>query len=102
MTLGYVKIAEDVNGPIEGRSINRPMWLARPHRRGWAIPCPSNISRSGAVIKFFNAAKIAGPSRKANNPDTYGKVARLRAVEHSTVSNSGNLMVTATARDRSP
>jgi hypothetical protein len=27
--------------------------------------------------------KIAGPSRKANNPDTYGKVARLRAVEHS-------------------
>jgi hypothetical protein len=35
--------------------------------------------------------KIAGPSRKANNPGTYGKVARLTAVEHSTGSNSGNL-----------
>lgn len=46
--------------------------------------------------------KIAGPSRKANNPDIYGKVARLTAVEHSTVSNSGNPMVTATARVRSP
>jgi C4-dicarboxylate transporter DctM subunit len=60
---------------IDGRSASSPMCDAMPRPRGWAMPCPSKIRRSGRSARVIASARrrdAAGPSRKARKPVTYG------------------------------
>ena len=47
--LGERPISRDLATPMLGTSSSQPRWQARPKRRGWAKPWPSQSSRSGVV-----------------------------------------------------
>ena len=63
-----------------GMPVSRPTWQAIPKRRGWAMPWPSQISKSGRTRSCSIAAITAGASRKERKPGTYGNVAGRRAI----------------------
>jgi len=72
-----------------GRLSKIPIWEAKPNPRGWAIPWPSKIMRSGAYLTFSKAASNAGPSLKVKSPGTYGKSILLDAYLFSSIVKSG-------------
>ena len=63
-----VSQSRDLATPMAGMSVRIPRWQAGPKRRGWAIPWPSQCSRSGACCKHSRTARRTGISRKESNP----------------------------------
>ena len=65
--------------PSAGRPLATPKCAAMPSRRGWAMPWPSTIARSGVRDSMASARSRAGSSRKLSRPGTYGIVVGRRA-----------------------
>ena len=70
--------SRDLATPIVGSPVSTPRWLAIPSRRGWAMPWPSTMRRSGGTFQQRQCRQGCGNLAERQIARDVGKAGRHR------------------------